>query len=156
MFSFEASAYTNIYMLSDIDMEGDKLFVSDICKMDGDNINLISGLEISHEIYSDGIIENRELFNFLNPVLKGKMFIFGNAVQVRKIPPKIDHNKAEVFQVKKGQTTALLFRKNGIIIEMKGKALSSGSENEEIDFKLPTGKVVKGRVTGNKKADISI
>ena len=56
--------------------------------------------------------------------------------------------------IEKGDTIELTILKNGITIEMKGKALNSGCEKEEIGFKLSTGKVVKGKITSFKKADI--
>ena len=155
-FYIDASAYTRIYLLSDIDLNGENLLISDICKIEGDNIELISGFVISPDLYKDGIIENRELYNFLQQKLKGQMIIFGNAINIRKISPETQPIKEVIYLVKKGQTIGLLLKKNGIIIEMKGKALGSGTENEEIDIRLSTGKVVKGRITGDKRADISI
>jgi len=151
-----ASAYTRIYLLSDIDMKNENLLISDICKMEGDNIDLISGLIISPDLYEDGIIENRELFNFLQPKLNGQMFIFGNGINIRKSLFKNQSVKNKIFFVKKGQIIGLLLRKNGIVIEMKGKALGSGTENDEINIRLSTGKIVKGKITGDKRADISI
>lgn len=50
----------------------------------------------------------------------------------------------------------LLIRKNGIIIEMKGRALNNGAENDEIDIRLSTGKIMKGRITSDKKADVTL
>lgn len=154
--NIDAAAYTRIYLLSDIDLEKANLLVSDICKMEGDNISLISDMVISPELYSDGLIENKELLDLLSPKLNGKLFIFGSGVQVRKKIINPESVKTVNILIKKGQTIGLLIRKNGITIEMKGKALSNGSENDEIDIKLPTGAVLKGRITSDKKADISL
>lgn len=153
-FNIEASAYTRIYLLSDIDLEKENLVVSDICKMEGDNINLISNVVIPSSIYSDGLIESAELMNLLSRKLDGKLFIFGTGVQVRKKAVNFEAGKVINVLVKKGQVIGILVRKNGVSIEMKGKALADGAENDEIEIKLPSGVILKGRIISEKQADI--
>jgi hypothetical protein len=148
------SAYTRIYLLSEAEINKENLIVSDICKMEGDNVNLISNTIIPAELYSDNIVDNRELYDFLSTGSDNKLFIFGSGVNIKKsiLTKEIVTEKAVL--VERGKLIELSIKKNGITIEMKGKALSSGSENDEIDFRLTTGKVVKGKIISDKRADV--
>jgi len=153
-FQTEGFSYTRIYLLSEAEINKENLLVSDICKMEGDNIKLISNLVISPELYSDSIVDNRELYDFLSQSLDKNLFIFGSGVKVRKNLVNKEKESDKIILVEKGKSVDLSIKKNGIIIEMKGKALNSGCENDEIDFRLSTGKVVKAIIISEKKADV--
>ena len=122
--------------------------------MEGDDINLLSNIIISPELYKDSIVDNKELLNFLNSSTDKKISIFGSGVKVKKIEVKKEIEIVKPLLVRKNDQVNLSIKNNSIIIEMKGKALNSGAEMDEIDFKLSTGKVVKGRITSEKKAEI--
>jgi flagella basal body P-ring formation protein FlgA len=157
LFSFNVNAlsYTRIYLMSDIEVNKENVTVSDICKMEGENINLISEMIISPELYSDDIIDNKELYDFLSAKINDKLFIFGSGVKIKK-NNNIEIEQARTILIKKGEMIGLLIKKNGITIEMKGRALSSGAENDEIDIRLSTGKIMKGRITADRKADVAL
>jgi hypothetical protein len=122
--------------------------------MDGDDINLLSNIIISPELYKDSIVDNKELLNFLNSSTDKKISIFGSGVKVKKIEVKKELEVVKPLLIRKNDQVNLSIRNNSIVIEMKGKALSSGSEMDEVDFKLSTGKVVKGRIISEKRAEI--
>ncbi|PKL18876.1 MAG: hypothetical protein CVV49_03740 [Spirochaetae bacterium HGW-Spirochaetae-5] len=146
--------YNRIYLISEIQTDKENIILSDICKMEGDDINLLSNIVISPELYKDSIVDNKELLTFLNSSTDKKMSIFGSGVKVKKIEAKKEMEIVKPLLVRKNDLVNLSIKNNSIIIEMKGKALNSGSEMDEIDFKLSTGKVVKGRITSEKKAEI--
>ena len=153
-FQINVFSYTRIYLISEARINKDDLNVSDICKMEGDNIDKISNLVISPEIYGDSIVDNKELSDFLTSNTGDQIFIFGSGVKIKKNIIKNVPVVKPVALVEKGQMVELSIKKNGITIEMKGKALNSGCENEEINFRLSTGKTIKGKITSTKRADI--
>ncbi|HNX24925.1 MAG TPA: flagella basal body P-ring formation protein FlgA [Spirochaetota bacterium] len=140
--------------MSEAEINKEDLIVSDICKMEGDNINLISNLVISPELYKDSIVDNRELYDFLSLSLDKKLFIFGSGVKIKKNIVKKEIESEKTILVEKGMSVELSIKKNGITIEMKGRALNRGCEKDEIDFRLSTGKVVKGKIISERKADV--
>jgi hypothetical protein len=153
-FQMNGISYTRIYLISEVEISKDNLLVSDICKMEGDNLEVISNLVISPELYRDNIVDNKELYEFLSQSIVEKLFIFGSGVKITKSLIKEKTDPVKIILVEKGDLIEISFKKNGITIEMKGKALNNGAEKEEIDFKLSTGKVIKGIITSEKKADI--
>lgn len=146
--------YTRIYLISEVQMDKENLILSDICKMEGDDISLLSNIMISPELYKDSIVDNKELLDFLNGNTDKKIYIFGSGVKVKKIDVNKEIEIVKPVLVRKNDQVNLSIKNNNIIIEIKGKALNSGSEMDEIDFKLSTGKVVKGKIVSEKKAEI--
>lgn len=146
--------YTRIYLLSEVEINKENLLLSDICKMEGDNSDLISKIVILPELYRDNIVDNKELYDLVSLSINQGLYIFGSGVKIKKSITRDENDSEKVVLVEKGDTVELLIRKNGITIEMKGKALNKGCETEEIDFRLSTGKIVKGKITSVKKADI--
>lgn len=150
------SAYTRIYLMSEAEVTGKNVYVSDICKMEGDSTNLISGLAIPPDLYSDNIIDNSELFDFLSRSIDRQLFIFGSGIKIKRCVKAEVAEPVKVLLIEKGKTVDLSIRKNGIIIEMKGRAMESGFGKDEIEFRLTTGKVVKGRIISEKRADVNL
>jgi hypothetical protein len=148
------SGYTRIYLISEVQIDREDLILSDICKMEGADINLLSNIVISPELYKDNIVDNKELLDFLSVNIDKKIYVFGSGVKVKKIEAKKENEIVKPVLVRKNDQVHLSIKNNSIIIEMKGKALNSGSEMDVIDFKLSTGKVVKGRITSEKQAEI--
>jgi len=140
--------------MSEAEISKENLILSDICKMEGDDISLLSNIVISQEMYSDSIVDNKELLDFLSSSTDKKVFIFGSGVKVKKNPVKKAIEIVKPLLVQKNDLVNLSIKNNSITIEMKGKALSSGAEKDEIDFKLSTGKIVKGRITSEQNAEI--
>lgn len=153
-FTVNGLSYTRIYLMSEAETSKENLVISDVCKIEGDNIDLISNLIISPELYRDSIVDNKELYDFLSLTISDKLYIFGSGVKIKKNLIIKESELTKKVLVEKGDTIELTISKNGITIEMRGKALTSGCEKEEIDFRLSTGKVVRGRITSMKKADI--
>lgn len=148
--------YTRIYLYSEAEINRENLLLSDICKMEGDNVDKISGTVILPGLYRDGVIDSQELYDFLSQALDNRLFIFGSGVKIKKNTVKKEAEVKKDILVAKGEMVDLSIRKNGIVIEMKGKALSSGYERDKIDFRLTTGKVVKGKIISLNKADIDL
>lgn len=145
---------TRIYLMSEAEINSRNLHVSDICKMEGDDAAMISNIVISPELYKDSIVDNKELLDFLKLTVEKNVTIFGSGVKVKINTVKKEAEPVKVLLIQKNDSVGLSIRKNNITIEMKGKALSSGYEKDEIEFKLSTGKIVKGRIISEKKAEI--
>lgn len=153
-FQINGFSYTRIYLMSEVELNKENVMLSDICKMEGDNINSISNIIISPELYSDSIVDNKELYDLLSNSVSEKLFIFGSGVKIKINLVQKEVKLEKPVLIVKGEEVELSLKKNGITIDMKGKALSNGFEKDEIDFRLTTGKVIKGRVISLKKADI--
>lgn len=149
-----------VYLISETEISRENLLVSDICKLEADRPEKIQGLVIPESLYSDSIVDREELFTLLSNSTEESVSIFGSGVRVTKkiiIPEQKSEIVAEKpVLVKKGELVELSYRKNGITIELKGKALNKGCADDEIDFRLSTGKVVKGKIVSVRKADLSI
>jgi hypothetical protein len=139
--------------MSDVTISKEDVKVCDISKVEGDNADFISDIIIPPELYIDKIIDNKRLYDFLNSNLNEKVFVFGTGV---KIKHNFKNKKSVVDSplIKRGDMITLSVRKNGITIEVKGKALSNGKEKDEVDFKLSSGKVLKGKIISEKEADV--
>jgi hypothetical protein len=148
-------AYTRLYLMSDVTVKTEDVKVSDVCKVEGDNAEMILDMVIPAELYIDKIIDNKRLYDFLNSKVDEKVLVFGTGVRIKHnfVPKKI-RDKEKPQLVKRGDVLTLLVRKNGITIEVKGKALKNGSEKDEINFKLSSGKVIKGKIVSEKEADV--
>ena len=146
-------SYTRVYLMSDVTINKEDVKVSDISKVEGDNADFILDIIIPPELYIDKIIDNKRLFDFLNSNLSERVFVFGTGV---KIKHNFKNKKSEIDPplVKRGDVITLSVRKNGITIEIKGKALSNGSAKDEVNFKLSSGKVLKGKIIAEKEADV--
>ncbi len=147
----------NVYLLSEVEINRINLLVSDICKIEADRRDNLLGLVIPESLYSDGVVDREELHSFLNGRIDGTVSIYGSGVRVtKKIIPAVVVTPEKPLLVKKGETVELTGKKNGITVEIKGKALEKGSVDDEIEFRLSTGKVVKGRVTSIRKAELNL
>jgi flagella basal body P-ring formation protein FlgA len=51
---------------------------------------------------------------------------------------------------KKGDNVIIVVRKGDITIEMKGKALRDGFENEDAEVRVKSGKLIKGKISDGK------
>ena len=158
--SSDGFSYTRIYLMSEVTVNTEDVRVSDICKTDGDNAGLVSDMIIPHELYIDKIIDNKELLDFLNSNLNEKVFVFGTGVKIKhNYIAKSKQNPAQPSLVKpplikRGDTLILSIKKKGITIEVEGKALSNGDARDEVNFKLLSGKVIKGKIISEKEADV--
>ncbi len=155
-FYISGFTYTRIYLFSETETGKENLVLSDICKMEGDGIDKIAGIVISSGLYKDGIVDSQELYDLLSKSLGNKLLIFGSGVKIRKIKTMNGPEVMKTILVEKGEMVDLSIKKNGIVIEIKGKALSSGSEKDKIDFRLSTGKVIKGKIISLNRADIDL
>jgi len=153
-FKIDGNCYTRIYLISDAEISKENLIVSDICKMEGANLDHISNLVISPDLYRDNVVDAKELYDFLSLTLNDKLFIFGSGVRITKktLIKEIDLEKTIVIQ--NGDFVDLSIKKMVLLLKLKGKALKSGCENDEINLRLSTGKIVKGRIISLKKVDV--
>jgi flagella basal body P-ring formation protein FlgA len=92
----------------------------------------------------------------LNSNIDDKVFVFGTGVKIKhnKPIPKSSRSLIHPPLIKRGDMINLSIRKNGITIEVKGKAMSNGYERDEIKFKASSGKVLKGKIISEKEADV--
>jgi len=155
-FNSTVFSYTRVYLMSDVTVNKEDVKVSDISMVEGDNADFILDIVIPPELYIDKIIDNKRLYDFLNANLSEKVFVFGTGVKVKHNFKNFKSSKSEVKPplIKRGDTVTLSIRKNGITIEVQGKALGNGREKDEVRFKLSSGKILKGKIISEKEADV--
>ncbi|MCL1864620.1 MAG: flagella basal body P-ring formation protein FlgA [Spirochaetes bacterium] len=155
IFSSNGFAYTRLYLMSDVTVNSENVKISDICKVEGDNVDEILDIIIPPELYIDKMIDNKRLYDFLNSNLNEKVFVFGTGVKIKhNFNLKNRQDSVKPVLVKRGDMITLSIRKNAITIEVKGKALNNGCEKDEVNFKLSSGKVLKGKIISEKEADV--
>ncbi|HOP63076.1 MAG TPA: flagella basal body P-ring formation protein FlgA [Spirochaetota bacterium] len=147
-----ASARVRIYLIPEIECGKQIIVLSDIAKIEGDYVLKAGSLVIPAKLYKDSIVDRRELNNYLSENLTGSYSIFGSGVKLsfRKTEDVIvcEEEPEKTDLVKKGQMVELMIKKGNISIEMSGKALSNGTEDDEIDIRLKNGRVLRGRPCG--------
>jgi len=147
-----AVAQLKLYLLPEVTLEKRAVLVSDILKVDGNSNNAIATIVIPEELYRDGIIDSSELRNMLSGLLSESFVIFGNGTRVLfKNTETIEPKSREFSPVfKKGDNVIIVVRKGDITIEMKGKALRDGFENEDAEVRVKSGKLIKGKISDGK------
>lgn len=156
LLSSSGFSYTRVYLISDVTVNKEDVKVSDISKVEGESADIILDMIIPTELYIDKIIDNKRLYDFLNSNIDDKVFVFGTGVKIKHNRPSIKSGRGLVNPplIKRGDMINLSIRKNGITIEVRGKALSNGYARDEVKFKLSSGKVLKGKIISDKEADV--
>ena len=143
------SARTGIYLIPEVETDKTGIILSDIAGIDGDQIVSTGAVPIPQSMYKDMIIDRKELNDYLTEVLKVNYTVFGNGVKLtfKKASSDIikEEEEEKVVLVKKGENVELLVRNRGISIEVRGRAMQSGTVDDEIDVRLKNGKVFRGK-----------
>ncbi|GEM_PF-776117 len=147
-----ASARVSIYLIPEVETYNRSLTLADIAGLEGDLDEQAGLLAIPPSLYKDLIVDRSELNDYLSMSLNRTFTIFGNGVKLSfksNIPDEslvIKDEKPVI--VKKGENVDLVIRKKGISIEMSGKSLQNGTEDDEISVRLKNGKILKGKPLG--------
>ena len=143
------SARTGIYLIPEVETDKTGIVLSDIAGIDGEQLVSTGAIAIPQSMYKDMIIDRKELNDYLAEVLKVNYTVFGNGVKLtfkKAVNDVIKEVKEEkTVLVKKGENVELLVRNRGISIEIRGRAMQSGTEEDEIDVRLKNGKVFRGK-----------
>jgi len=154
------SARISIYLIPEVELDNKEVILSDIAGIEGDQVKKIGENPIPQLLYKDGIIDRQELNNYLTSVAGQSCTIFGNGVKIRfkeTEQPFIAAVKEEKSVViRKGELVDLVVRNKGIVIEMSGKSLQDGTEDDEISVRLKNGKVLKGKPLGAGKVAVCL
>jgi hypothetical protein len=144
-------AMIKVFLLPRVVHEGKALQVQDVANVTGDLILLdkIKNTVIEPEIYKDGFIERKELFELLKKSTAVSPLIFGSAVRVvpagdSALTPTTDQASREQTFIKKGDTVDVIIRRKNISIEMIGVSMVDATEGETVTVELQNRKQVKG------------
>lgn len=155
-----ASARIGIYLIPEVETDKKSLTLSDIAGIDGGQVLKSGSIIIPQSMYKDLIIDRKELNDYLAAELNETFAIFGNGV---KLHFKEAENVfcAEVKEekpvlIKKGETVELLIRNKGISIEMTGRAMQSGTVDDEVNVRLKNGRTFRGKPLGAGKVAVSL
>lgn len=148
-FPLAVVARVTIYIIPEVEIVKKNLTLSDIARIDGDPVCKTGSIIIPQTMYSDFVIDRKELNDFLASELSEVFSVYGNGVKVTfKEEDKylFTASKEETkFLVKKGETVELIVRNKGISIELTGKSMQNGTKDDEINIRLKNGKILKGK-----------
>jgi hypothetical protein len=155
-----ASARVSIYLIPEVVIENKTIIISDVAIIEGDHDKKIGDMFIPQLLYKDCIIDRQELNIFLASASGQAYTIFGNGVKVRFKEIEQQYFSAMKEEksviIKKGELVELVVRKKGIVIEMSGRSLQNGTEDDEISVRLNNGKVLKGKPLGAGKVAVCL
>ncbi len=147
----------SMYLYSRVSCSGTAR-ISDICRLDGpgDWTAEIAALELPEKLYEDGLVDSSEIVSLLKDSgFDRHVDIYGSSVRFESTTP---HNRAgdkdpQIVLVDRDHTVRIVYRRNGISVELKGKALNSGKAGDEIEVR--SGKrIIRAVVTGNDVVEI--
>lgn len=142
-------AYSKIYLLPEVEVNGEVLRMSDIAVIEGNDSALLYEIEIPGIVEEKRIIDKREIHEIISKMGFSGFAIYGNGVSVNSSKIIEDLFKSEKdLVIKKGDSVKIAVIKNGVIIEMQGESLSPGSIGESVKVKLNRNKVLIGTVAG--------
>ena len=151
-------AISKIYLLPEVHIDNESLRMSDIAIIEGPDASSIYDLEIpGYYAKKTGIIDKSKVYDIISGSGYTGFVIFGNGVRIN-IPKKnysLSGIKKE-YAVKKGELVDLIVLKNGVKIEIKGEALSSGEIGETIKVKSGKKKVLNGTVAGKRRVVLEL
>lgn len=151
-------ARVNIYLIPEVETDKKNLTLSDIASIDDDRIMQAGKIIIPQLLYKDCLIDRKELNEHLATISNQSFTIFGNGVKIRfketEKPLLIETKEEKPVIVKKGEIVELVIRNKKISIEMSGKSLDNGTEEDEISVRLKNGKVLKGKPLGSGKVAV--
>ena len=156
-----AHAGIDIFLYPRIHAAEGEVYLRDIGKIEGDENELeaIEGMRISPELYRDGLIDRREVYQLVSAVYKGSIVIYGSAVRI-VIAEKGGKDSLEPVGdgagVKAGDSISLVVRNKGLVLQMTGKALDSGVSGDRVWIMLKGSKRIRGVVTGKGMAEVDL
>jgi len=141
-----AMGQIKIYLLPEVTLSKNVVTLGDIAKIDGLEPSKSSELILLKDMYKDSMVDRQEINDFLSEKLSENYSVFGNGVKIEfNLPEKKIIEPDKVLLIKKGQSVDLVVRKGPIVIELTGKALKNGYENEDVEIRVKNGRVVKGK-----------
>jgi len=152
------SARVRIYLIPEVERGEQEVCLADIAKIEGDSVLKAGLLVIPAKLYKDSIVDRSELNKYLSSNLSGSYTIFGSGVKLFLRKPEDVQPREELSVktdlIKKGQKVELLIKKGSIRIEMSGKALNNGTEDDIIDIRLKNGTMLRGKPCGEGKVTV--
>ncbi len=123
---------------------------------------------IDEKYYNDGFIDKDEISEIVKSSNNDLLIIYGSAVRIIKdsnVPSINTLNDINIkdleIVVKKGDLATLTLMRNGISIEIYGKAMSDGRIGDiiTVEVKLTNAaraKLIKGKVSGRNQVEVEI
>lgn len=144
----------NIYLYPIVHEHGNGIKLIDIARVEshGETSEEFENMSIDRSLYSDGIVDRKELLSVIRNLSKEMIFINGSGSRI--VPQEQVMNDYISFfdsrLIEKGNSISFELLKKGIKIEMQGTALENGGKGDEIKVKLTNSKILKGRIIDYK------
>lgn len=146
-------AAVRVYMLPEVIISGNVVYVQDICKIEGSGSAKYLELAIPAAYYADNIIDRAEVERFMKSCFNENLSVFGNGTMIswdlaQDVKKEINKNRV----VRRGDSVQVVVNSGNITIRLTGKSLSDGAVNDEVEIKLAGGKRIRCIVTGERQA----
>ena len=155
--SVQAYSEVSIYLYSKIKYS-EEIKVSDIGKIEYNFESLDPGeLIIDPSIFSDGLIDRKELRSFLMDHFSS-IYIFGTGTRILFEDSQISQEQIIIGDgsISSGADINIILKNKKIRVVTDGTAMGNGKIGDIIPVKLKNSKVVKGLITKNKTVEIAL
>ena len=146
-------AAVRVYMLPEVVISGNDVYVQDICKIEGAGSAKYLELAIPAAYFADNIIDRAELERFMKSCFNDDLSVFGNGTMISW--DRQNESRKTVYKervIKRGDPVQVVVNTGNITIRLTGKSLSDGAVNDEVEIKLAGGKRIRCIVTGERQA----
>ena len=145
---FGSISYSNlfadvtVFFVPIIEHNGKSITIKDIARLDCSSSlrEKIYNIQIHKELYRDGYIDRKEIYALIKEYINDTVFIYGNAVKISKKADLSEnittHKHDNGDSVISGNILNVIVKKNGISVEIIGKAMEYGERGDEIMLML--------------------
>ncbi|MCP4134150.1 MAG: hypothetical protein GY754_24470 [bacterium] len=101
-------------------------------------VSRVREIGIDRELYSDRLIDRKELASLLRKNTDDVFFIYGNGVRILNNPDALDESAAvrRTILIRSGSRVRFIVVKNGIRVETVGTAMKNGAVGEIIPVQI--------------------
>ena len=146
-------AAVRVYMLPEVLISGNAVYVQDICKIEGPGALKYLDIAVQPGCYRDNLIDRVELKNFLKSCFNEDVTVFGNGTMISwELKHEIKKEIVTARAVQRGDLVQVLVNTGNIKIRLTGRSLSDGAINDEIEIRLKSGKRIRCIITGDRQA----
>jgi hypothetical protein len=151
-------AEVKVFVMSRAETDG-TLTVGDIASVDGEPAAAarIKSIAVKPELYADGYLDRVELETLLSSGFPDPVSLYGGGVRVTMAAPAVESEKKEVDpgtaedrDVCPGDAVDVFVRKNGIVLQTRGRAVEGGKKGDRIHVRVKGTRSLKGTIIDKK------
>jgi len=161
-FASNAFAAVSVYLVSRAEL-GESPSLGDVASVDAapEARRALLSLALPEKVLAAGFVDRREVEELVAAAAGEGVLVYGNAARVSRTVKEeaagLDEKAADVeLLVTAGEPVGVRVKKNGIVIELSGSALESGTAGDEVAVKLKGNRTLKGRVVRKNLVELAL